>query len=143
MFRTPAAALSVGLALALALTGCGGVTPTADSGSGSGSGDTTDTSGSTEVTLPDGFPSDEVPIIDGTIVAANHPGNIWAVWVASDDLAGDMEAATTLLLNAGYANVITTDEYRNFHGTKWQVHVTAKDDPTYGSTIAYSFYEVQ
>ena len=99
--------------------------------------------GTAAVTLPDGFPSDAVPIIDGETVEANHPGNIWAVWIASDDLKGDMEAATALLVNAGYENVIVTDEYRNFHGSQYQVHVTAKDDPTYGSTIAYSFYEVQ
>jgi hypothetical protein len=95
------------------------------------------------VSLPDGFPSDEVPIIDGTLVKATHAGNIWAVWVATDDPPTGMAAATHLLVDAGYENVIATAEYSDFHGSKWQVHVTAKDDPTYGKTVAYSFYLVQ
>ena len=144
MLTTRAAALGVGLALTLtvALTGCGPTVTTTpgspDTSTGSG-----DCSGDTTATLPDGFPSDEVPIIDGTLVEANHPGNIWAVWVASDDLVAGMANATQLLVDAGYENVIATPEYSDFHGTKWQVHVTAKDDPTYGKTVAYSFYLVQ
>ncbi|MEP6481429.1 MAG: hypothetical protein ABJA94_05410 [Rhodoglobus sp.] len=95
------------------------------------------------VALPDGFPSSDVPIIPGTILAANHPGNIWAVWVASTDLPGDLAKATQLLVDAGYDNVIALPDYADFHGTKYQVHVTAKLDPKYGSSIAYAFYLVQ
>jgi hypothetical protein len=141
---TRAAALGVGLALTLtlALTGCGpSVTPipgSPDTSTGSGESD-----GSATVSLPDGFPSDEVPIIDGTLVEATHAGNIWAVWVASNDLVAGMAAATQLLVDAGYESVLATPEYSDFHGSKWQVHVTAADDATYGSTIAYSFYLVQ
>ena len=142
MISTRAAALGVGLALTLtlALTGCGDdATPAADDpGTSTETGD-----GTTTVSLPDGFPSDEVPIIDGTLVQATHAGNIWAVWVASDDLVAGMADATQLLVDAGYENVIATAEYSDFHGSKWQVHVTAKDDPTYGKTVAYSFYLVQ
>ena len=135
IFSTRVAAIGVTLVLAFGLTACGDDdTPTTLPASGS-----SDASGETSL---DGFPSD-VPIIDGTVVHASHPGNIWAVWVASDDLAGDMAKATQLLVDAGFENVIVTDEYRDFHGTEYQVHVTAKDDPNYGSTIAYSYYPVQ
>ncbi len=145
--------LATGLALttALALTGCASPAPSSDPGTPSDT-ETTDTSGgdtggnsagSETTQLPEGFPSDKVPIIDGTILQANHPGNIWAVWIASSDLPGDMEKATQLLLDAGYENVIVTDGYRDFHGTDYQVHVTAADDPNYGVSIAYSFYETQ
>ena len=141
--RTRAAAVGAGLALALTLllTGCGDdATPETSTGSAETG---TDGGGSATVSLPEGFPSDEVPIIDGTIVEANHPGNIWAVWVASDDLAAGMAAATQLLVDAGYENVLASPEYSDFHGSKYQVHVTAADDPNYGKTIAYSFYLVQ
>jgi hypothetical protein len=143
MISTRAAALGVGLALTLTLglTGCGDDAPPAATDPGTST--STDTEGSAEVTLPEGFPSDEVPIIDGTLVEATHAGNIWAVWVASDDLVAGMANATQLLVDAGYENVIATPEYSDFHGSKWQVHVTAKDDPTYGKTVAYSFYLVQ
>lgn len=144
MISSRAAALGVGLALALtfALTGCGDDTPPGanDPGTSTDSGDGSDSGG---VTLPDGFPSDEVPIIDGPLAEATHAGNIWAVWVSVDDPAAGMAAATQLLVDAGYDNVIAGEEYSDFHGSKWQVHVTAKDDPTYGKTVAYSFYLVQ
>ena len=146
MKSTRAAALGVGLALTLtlALTGCGdeeGGTPSY--GSDPGTSTETEADAAVTVALPDGFPSDEVPIIDGTLVEATHAGNIWAVWVASDDLVAGMAEATQLLVDAGYENVIATAEYSDLHGSKWQVHVTAKDDPTYGKTVAYSFYLVQ
>lgn len=63
--------------------------------------------------------------------------------MASDDLAGDIAKATQLLVDAGFENLIATDTYGDFHGSEYQVHVSAKDDPTYGSTIAYSYYLVQ
>jgi hypothetical protein len=105
------------------------------------SGSTSAASGS--VSLPEGFPSDKVPIIPGTILHANHTGNIWGVWVASSDLAGVMAKAAQLLVDAGYGNVIPGTPYADFHGTEYQVHVTAKDDPKYGPSIAYAFYNVQ
>ena len=144
MLTTRTAVLGVGLALTLtfSLTACGddGGTPSYGDDPGTS---TEAADASATVTLPDGFPSDEVPIIDGTLVKASHAGNIWGVWVASDDLTAGMADATQLLVDAGYENVIATAEYSDFHGSKWQVHVTAKDDPTYGKTVAYAFYLVQ
>ena len=151
---TRLAILATGVALATALTlaGCASPAPSSDpglptdtsSGTDTTGGDSGGTSSGSETTqLPEGFPSDKVPIIDGTILHASHPGNIWAVWIASSDLPGDMQKATQLLVDAGYENVIVTDGYRDFHGTEYQVHVTAADDPKFGPSIAYSFYATQ
>jgi hypothetical protein len=127
----------------LVLTGCG---PTSAPSAGNptsaqspSSGEST-TTGSTSL---DGFPTDKVPLIDGQVVNAQHPGNTWGVWIASSDLKGDLAKATKLLTDAGYDKVIGTSSYADFHGTEYQVHVTAKVDPKYGSTILYSFYHVK
>jgi hypothetical protein len=148
VFRTSRLSiLAAGIAVAAGLTlaGCSAPAPAPNAGAGSSaapaSGSTSASSSS--VSLPDGFPSDKVPIIPGTILHANHTGNIWGVWVASSDLAGDMAKATQLLVDAGYDNVIPGTSYADFHGTEYQVHVTAKDDPKYGPSIAYAFYHVQ
>lgn len=149
-FRSPRLVIlgaGVLLATALTLAGCASPSPSSDTGIPSDSSSDTATDGGNSVgsestQLPDGFPSDKVPLIDGTILNATHAGNIWAVWIASSDLPGDMAKATQLLVDAGYENVIAGTEYSDFHGSEYQVHVTAKDDPTWGPSVAYSFYAI-
>jgi hypothetical protein len=134
------------LAAALALAGCASTTPAPAAGGSTAVASTPAAaagSGSDSTKQPDGFPSDKVPLISGTILHAAHAGNIWGVWIASTDLAGDMAKATKLLVDAGYDNVIAGTSYSDFHGTEYQVHVTAKVDKTYGSSLAYAFYHVQ
>jgi hypothetical protein len=141
---------SVCVAATLVLSGCsspaplgtGGASDSSSAGS-DGSSDGSSDGGASTVELPEGFPSDKVPLIDGEIVQAQHPGNTWGVWIRSSDLPGDLAKASDLLVAAGYEKVISSDDYADFHGSEYQVHVTAKDDPKYGSTILYSFYHVK
>ncbi|MEO8094715.1 MAG: hypothetical protein ABI632_07255 [Pseudolysinimonas sp.] len=144
--RNALGALATGLAIATILTiaGCTAEAPaSAPAASPAAGAASSDPAAGAAVALPDGFPTADVPLIPGTILAADHPGNIWGVWIASTDLPGDLAKATQLLVDAGYDNVIALPDYGDFHGTKYQVHVTAKVDPKYGSSIAYAFYPVQ
>lgn len=132
------------LALALSLTACAApATPTAGEPGTTPPAPTSPAGGTATGTLPDGFPTADVPLISGPILHASHTGNIWGVWIGSTNLAGDLAKATVALEAAGYENVILSDDYADFHGSKYQVHVVAKDDPKYGPSVLYAFYAVQ
>ena len=132
----------------IALTGCGAASSSTGGGpsgaqSSSAGGTTTGGTSTTGSTSLDGFPTDKVPMIQGEVIRAQHPGNTYGVWIKSDDLVGDLAKATKLLTDAGYENVIATASYADFHGSEYQVHVVAKVDPKYGKSILYSFYHVK
>lgn len=125
-----------GLALALLLSGCSAA------GHPDAKRDPSPTPTSTLVTevLPLGFPS-KVPLPDAPILHVGHPGNIWSAWLYSEDLAGDLAAATALLTAAGYTPTNAGDGWADFHGSDYEVRIVALDDPTYGSSLAYTIAE--
>lgn len=129
--------VAAGLAFALALAGCSG------SHAVDGKRDPSPTPTSTLVTetLPLGFPSESVPLLDGPILHVGHPGNIWSAWIYSEDLPGDLAKATSLLTTAGYENINGGDAFADFHGPDYDVRVVAVVDDTFGSSLAYTIAE--
>jgi hypothetical protein len=123
--------------LLLALAGCS-ASPAADAKVGP-----TPTPSSTLVTetLPLGFPSKEVPLLDGPILHVSHPGNIWAAWVYSEDLPGDLAKATTQLTAAGYEQTNAGEGWADFHGLDYEVRVVGLVDDKFGSSLAYTIAE--
>jgi len=105
--------------------------------------DPTPTPSSTLVTevLPLGFPSKEVPLLDGPILHVSHPGNIWAAWIYSEDLPGDLAKAMTQLTEAGYENTTSGAGWADFHGTDYEVRVASLVDDKFGSSLAYTIAE--
>ena len=89
------------------------------------------------VELPVGFPSKDVPLVDHELLHVSNSGGIWGVWVASEDLAGDLAAATTLLLDAGFTQRASDPAYGEFGGEKFQLRVIASDSAKYGSSLNY------
>jgi hypothetical protein len=95
---------------ALALTGCGGAVPstggnTGDNGAAtSGPADQGTDGGDTgELAVPDTFPTDQVPLIEGDVVYAQDLGTGWVVYIARDDFNGGYDEAKGLLLDAGFS----------------------------------------
>lgn len=99
---------------------------------------------STVIELPEGFPTADVPLIDGDLLIANDLSDGWSVWVASNDVANDFAAASELLVAVGYENTVNSpdgdDYFAAFAGEKYQVQVTAGDDATYGPAVTYTIY---
>jgi hypothetical protein len=99
------------------------------------------------LTLPDDFPTDDVPLVEGELIVANGLSGGWSVWVASNDVANDFAAATELLVAVGFDNTVTNSDGESFFGTfsgeKYQVQVTAGDDPTYGTAVTYTIYPTE
>lgn len=128
-----AIAASGGLALALALTAC--------SAAGSHEAAVSPTPTAERVILPAGFPVTKVPLIEGPIMHASHPGNIWTAFIGSTDLITDLSAATALLSAAGYEHTDGGEHHADFHGPDYEVRIFATVDPLYGSTISYTIVE--
>ncbi len=55
------------------------------------------------VAYPPGFPTDRIPMFEGTLLHVAHPGNLWAAWIESEDFVADLAAATGLLVDAGFS----------------------------------------
>jgi hypothetical protein len=94
------------LVVALALTGCGAA--------GGGGGTTNDEGGSSstpvpeeqpagELSLPETFPADQVPLIEGDLAYSQDLGTGWVVYIHRDDFVGGYDEAKSLLLDAGFA----------------------------------------
>ncbi|CAN5186855.1 hypothetical protein BH11ACT4_BH11ACT4_23160 [soil metagenome] len=135
MTRSRYLTATAGLFLAASLAGC----------SGSPGALTTEFPSATPtivaVDLPIGFPDKQVPLVDGPILHVSHPGNVWAAWVGSADLAGDLQRATGLLTAAGFQNTNAGPAFADFHGADYEVRIVAVVDDTYGSTLAYTIAE--
>lgn len=148
--------VGLGLVASLSLTGCfappsstgGGTGGTGQSGQGDGTdgGTTTSTSSGTDGTeqyagLPSGFPSDEIPIIDGEVVFGIDLGTGWTVIVSVDDLQADYQAAAEKLKAAGYSALAESSSadgsFGAFENGTFQVQVTASETPDYGLTVTY------
>lgn len=92
------------LVTALALTGCGapsgGNGATGDNGAATsgpadeGDGDAGDgDTGTDELSIPDTFPRDEVPLIEGDVAYSQDLGTGWVVYIHRDDFLGGYEEA--------------------------------------------------
>ena len=94
------------------------------------------------VTLPRGFPTADIPILEGDLLVANELTSGWSIFVSSNDLPNDFAAATDLLVVAGFENTVTNSDdekfFAAFSGAKYQVQLSASIDPTYGSTLVYT-----
>ena len=96
--------------------------------------------GSSEVVeYPVGFPTDEVPLFDGTLLHVAHPGNLWAAWISSDDLVADLATASQQLIDAGYTQTAAADGFAEFTNPQRSLRIVASVDGTYGSCLAYTF----
>jgi hypothetical protein len=94
------------------LTGCG--TPSAGGGATGDNGAATsgpaapddggDTGGDSggELALPDTFPTDQVPLIEGDIAYSQDLGTGWVVYIHRDDFLAGYEEAKDLLTGAGF-----------------------------------------
>ncbi len=128
--------LLVGALLVLALAGCAsaeGGEPAAE-GHGSSSEESPG-----PVSYPVGWPTDELPLLDGTLLHFGHPGNLWAGWVESTDLVADLATATQLLVDAGYTITLQADGYIEFSNADRMGRVVAAVDDTWGPCLLYTF----
>lgn len=130
MMRTD---IRVGLCLlaVLTLAGCSAA-PSPESAAPSAS-------ASEAVTYPVGFPLDEVPMFDGELLHVAHPGNLWAAWIASDDLVADLATATAALVDAGFTVTTQAEGYAELAKDDRVLRLVASVDSTYGSCLAYTF----
>ena len=92
--------------------------------------------------LPKGFPSADIPLLEGDLVVANELSSGWSIFVASNDLPNDFAAASDLLVAVGFERTVTNSDdekyFAAFTGAKHQVQLSASIDPTYGSTLVYT-----
>ncbi|RNL81401.1 hypothetical protein EFL95_03450 [Nocardioides marmorisolisilvae] len=141
------------LVASLALTGCGGKTVTTSDGSkvhvdGNGDGATIKTDDG-EITvgkgLPDGFPKDDVPVVDGTIIGGSKGTDTgpyaWSVVVQSDGDASDVFGdAKSKLEGAGFTAGQNMDmgevHTGQFTSAKYEVSVNAAKT---GSTVTVTY----
>jgi hypothetical protein len=140
----------LGVALVLTVAGCSAPAASdseshgaSDSGAASAetSGEGSDEASSEGeiVAYPVGFPTDEVPMFEGTLLHVAHPGNLWAAWISSDDLVADLSTASQLLLDAGYEQTAAAEGYAEFTNPQRNLRLVASVDGTYGSCLAYTF----
>jgi len=137
------------LAMTLALAGCATEEPAPKSTS-AGTATPIETGRATStpapsLDLPKNFPSD-IPLLDGDVVVSNDLGTGWVVWIHSIDAPSDFAAASEVLTTAGFENTVTTAEGDNYFATftsaKYQIQLTAGDDPTYGVSVGYTIYPI-
>lgn len=134
--------LLAALAVVLLLAGCSAEAPpehpaeaASETASESGSGEhATDE----PVAFPPGFPTDRVPLFDGTLLHVAHPGNLWAAWIESADLVADLAAASQLLLDAGFTQTAGADGWGDFTDGDRSLRIIASVDATYGSSLQYT-----
>lgn len=138
-------AIAVAVAIATSLTGCAGIIENPIQGAIEGATGGTVDLGGTEI--PDGFPTSEVPLYDGDIVAGvaagNADGKIYNISVAIPD-ATALAQITTQLEGAGF----TTDASLAASGkdggtavfstTSWNVLVVTSRDNDGGWTANYT-----
>lgn len=90
------------------------------------------------VAYPPGFPTDRVPMFDGTLLHVAHPGNLWAVWIESDDLVADLATASQLLVDGGFTITNSADGFLEASNGDRSLRIIASEDATYGPCLAYT-----
>lgn len=127
----------MGVALILALAGCSGAAASEESAHGESS--SADGAEGEVVGYPVGFPKDDVPLLDGTLLHFAHAGNIWAAFVESKGLVADLATASQLLIDAGYTQTLSAEGYAEFSNPDRVLRVVAAVDATWGSCLMYTF----
>jgi hypothetical protein len=149
------AAAAVALAAALALTGCG-ASPASNTGgdapaapdpatqpSDSASDGTTDTDGvDGATTIPDTFPKDDVPLLEGDVAYATDLGTGWVIYIYRDDYFDAFDQAGQALTDKGFtgAEALGDDQskFQQFTSDKYIVNLSAQDDPnSFGKVVCY------
>jgi hypothetical protein len=141
--RAPAVVGGVALA-ALLLAGCaagGGAseeppvtdpTPTEQTDSG--------LDGRTEI--PETYPLDEVPLIDGEVAFAIDLGTGWTVVIEAEDFAAGYGEAATLLEGVGFEAVANDASpqgtFGQFTTETYTVNISATDSPDFGNSVSYT-----
>ena len=144
---------AVVLASALALTGCGAPSAPAPANTGdngaatSGPADPgtgTDGGAGEGTALPDTYPTDEVPLIEGDVAYSQDLGTGWVVYIARDDFLGGYEEAKGLLLGAGFTgDTVGSDEtgaFGQFKNDKYTVNLQGAnaDNTGFGNAVGYT-----
>jgi hypothetical protein len=132
--------VALGLLVALTLAGCSAPAPAESHGSAtSENAGSHDSSEAEVVAYPTGFPTEEVPMLDGELLHVAHPGNLWAAWIASTDLEADLDTGIQLLIDAGYQVSIRAEGFAELVNPDRSLRIVAGVDSTYGSCLAYTF----
>ena len=134
--RTTQSAVA-GLLLLLALTACSAAPSEHAAEETTESGHAATEEG--PVAYPPGYPVEQVPVTDGELLHVAHPGSVWAAWIASDDLPGDLAAAIALLVDAGYTVTSQAEGYADLTHPDRVLRIVASVDATWGSSLAYTF----
>jgi hypothetical protein len=136
----------LGVAAAMLLAGCSLVSPSGPTGGTDGGTTSSEAPGGVDledfVTLPDSFPSGDVPIIDGGIAFAVDLGTGWSVIIPVADIDASFADASQKLLGAGFENQIdsTTSadgSFGVFTSDKYQINLTATDTADFGPAVSY------
>lgn len=134
------------LAAALALTGCGvqGTPAPANTGHDGAATSGPADPGTGEASLPETFPADEVPLIEGDVVYAQDLGTGWVVYIARDDFLAGYAEAKDLLTAAGYSgDTVGQDDsgaFGQFANDAYTVNVQGADaqNTGFGNAVGYT-----
>lgn len=145
---------ALAIAVATLLAGCffGGPSTTGGGGTGGGgqsggttADETTSPPGDVDledfVGLPSGFPASEIPLVEGDIPIGVDLGTGWSVVVKVADFSAAFAEASDKLKSAGFeaqAENITADGSIGVYiNDKYQVNLTAGENPDYGPSLNY------
>jgi len=137
------------LASTLVLTGCsapGSPEPanTGDNGAATSGPVEEPVVGSGGTVIPETFPSNDVPLIEGDVVYSQDLGTGWVVYIARDDFLGGYDEAKGLLTDAGFAGDTVgqddTGAVGQFTSDAYTVNLSAGDgaDLGVGPSVAYT-----
>jgi hypothetical protein len=136
----------LGITAAVLLVGCSITPPSGPSGGTDGGTTSSEAPGDGDlgdfVTLPETFPSADVPIIDGDIAFAVDLGTGWSLVIPVADTDAAFADASTKLLGAGFENQIesttTADgSFGVFTTDTYQINLTATDTADFGPAVSY------
>jgi hypothetical protein len=137
---------ALGIATSILLTGCSFAAPSDNGGGANGGTTSSEAPGDVDlgdfVTLPESFPSADVPIIDGGIAFAVDLGTGWSIIIPVADIDASFADASQKLLGAGFENQIdsTTSadgSFGVFTSDKYQINLTATDTADFGPAVSY------
>ncbi|MCU1440215.1 MAG: hypothetical protein JWP85_1212 [Rhodoglobus sp.] len=148
------AAFALGFVVVVLLSGCsfgsdtatgGGTGGTGQSGGSDAEDSTTEIPGDVDLGelegLPESFPSEEIPIIDGKVELGVDLGTGWSLLIRVDDTEAAFADASAKLKAAGFEAVAEQSapegSFGVFENDKYQVQLTATDTPDGGPSANY------